>query len=162
MTHSGSIVSLPHDLRVPFARYVARHGITLLRRYSIERVYREKKMFDSHPRELLECAFDIVTPTPNKLQPDGELLCILQEIINKFPSLNTKNYTIFLNHKKLLEGIILHCGIKDKKIEILNILAEVKVTIYLLFTFSVREGNYLSLLFLGCQVIQISNSYNIY
>lgn len=82
MTHFGSIVCLPHDLRylygtnfiikcssyfacfrVPFARYVAWNGITLLRRYSVERVYREKKVFGFHPRELYECAFDIITPT---------------------------------------------------------------------------------------------------
>ncbi|VEN50554.1 unnamed protein product, partial [Callosobruchus maculatus] len=59
MTHSGGIVTLPHDLRVPFARYVAWNAITLLRRYSIERVYREKKIFGFQPRELYECAFDI-------------------------------------------------------------------------------------------------------
>lgn len=64
MTHFGSIVTLPYDLRygllyslrttnviknrfrVPFARYVAWNGITLLRRYSIERVYREKRCLD--------------------------------------------------------------------------------------------------------------------
>nr|CAI5825581.1 unnamed protein product [Callosobruchus analis] len=59
ITHSGGIVTLPHDLRVPFARYVAWNAITLLRRYSIERVYREKKIFGFQPRELYECAFDI-------------------------------------------------------------------------------------------------------
>lgn len=44
MTRTGSVVSLPHDLRAPFARYVAWNNITHLRRYAIERVYREKKV----------------------------------------------------------------------------------------------------------------------
>ena len=48
--------------QVPFARYVSRNNITDLKRYSIERVYREKKIHGLHPRELTECAFDIITP----------------------------------------------------------------------------------------------------
>jgi translation initiation factor 2-alpha kinase 4 len=63
MTHSGSIVTLPHDLRVPFARYVAWNGITSLKRFTVERVFRERRVFGLHPKELYECAFDIVSPT---------------------------------------------------------------------------------------------------
>lgn len=44
MTRTGSIVSVPHDLRAPFARYTAWNNITNLRRYAIDRVYREKKV----------------------------------------------------------------------------------------------------------------------
>lgn len=44
MTHSGSIVCIPYDLRAPFARYIAWNNILHLRRYAIERVYREKKV----------------------------------------------------------------------------------------------------------------------
>lgn len=44
MTRTGSIVSIPHDLRAPFARYVAWNNISHLRRYAIERVFREKKV----------------------------------------------------------------------------------------------------------------------
>lgn len=62
MTHSGSIVVLPHDLRVPFIKHIALSGINLMRRYSVGRVYREKKIFNFHPKQLYECAFDIVTP----------------------------------------------------------------------------------------------------
>lgn len=64
MTHSGSVVTLPHDLRIPFIKRVAVSGLNLLRRYSVDRVYREKKMFNLHPKQLYECAFDIITPTP--------------------------------------------------------------------------------------------------
>lgn len=60
MCHSGSIVSIYHDLRVPFARYVGRYGINHLKRFTIGRVFRERKVYGLHPRELIECAFDIV------------------------------------------------------------------------------------------------------
>lgn len=66
MTHSGSVVTLPHDLRVPFARYAAWNGITSLKRYSIEKVFRERRVFGVHPRELYECAFDIISPNLGK------------------------------------------------------------------------------------------------
>lgn len=68
MCHSGTIVSLPHDLRIPFARYVGRYGIVHMKRYSIEKVFRERKVYGLHPRELTECAFDIVDSTPGRHQ----------------------------------------------------------------------------------------------
>ena len=66
MTHSGSVVTLPDDLRVPFLRHIALNGIKHIRRYSIGRVYREKKVFNFHPKQVYECAFDIVTPSRGK------------------------------------------------------------------------------------------------
>lgn len=44
MTCNGNIVSLPYDLRIPFARYVVFNNISNIRRYAIERVYREKRV----------------------------------------------------------------------------------------------------------------------
>lgn len=64
MTHSGSVVVLPHDLRIPFIKHVALSGLSFVRRYSVGRVYREKKVFNFHPKQLYECAFDVITPTP--------------------------------------------------------------------------------------------------
>jgi len=60
MCHSGNVVSIPHDLRIPFARFVGRYGISNMRRYSIDKVYRERKIYGLHPKELVECAFDII------------------------------------------------------------------------------------------------------
>lgn len=68
--------------RVPFARYVAWNGISLLRRYSIERVYREKKVFGFQPRELYECAFDIVSPS----QGNDFLKCSICKFSEKLTS----------------------------------------------------------------------------
>ncbi|ODM97010.1 Eukaryotic translation initiation factor 2-alpha kinase 4 [Orchesella cincta] len=79
MCHSGNIVALPHDLRIPFARYIGRYGITHLKRYAIEKVFRERKVYGLHPRELVECAFDIVDCTPGSLIADAEILSIALE-----------------------------------------------------------------------------------
>jgi len=61
MTHSGNVVALHHDLRVPFARYVVSNGLTSIKRFSIEKVLRERKVFGFHPREFYECAFDVIS-----------------------------------------------------------------------------------------------------
>ncbi|TNM95554.1 hypothetical protein fugu_016637 [Takifugu bimaculatus] len=90
MDHSGMLVTLPYDLRMAFARFVARNNITHLKRYSIDRVFRPRKLDRAHPRELLECAFDIITPE--------------------------RNYHIYLNHTSLLKAILLHSGIPEDKL----------------------------------------------
>ncbi|XP_021938823.1 eIF-2-alpha kinase GCN2 isoform X2 [Zootermopsis nevadensis] len=127
MSHSGGIVTIPHDLRVPFARYVARNGITCLKRYTIDKVYREKRVFGFHPRELYECAFDIVTPITGTLMAEAELLSVAWEVVNEFPSLRDKTCLIRLNHASLLKAILIHCGIEEEKYhDIYMILSEAR------------------------------------
>ena len=67
MTHSGGVVTLPYDLRTPFAKHVVFGEVRVLRRYSIGRVYRENKLVNFHPKQLFECAFDIVMPNLGKI-----------------------------------------------------------------------------------------------
>lgn len=68
MTRGGGLVTAPHNLRVPFARYLAQNpNLTQFKRYAIDRVYRERRVHGFHPRELYECAFDIVTPVASEL-----------------------------------------------------------------------------------------------
>ncbi|XP_078089682.1 eIF-2-alpha kinase GCN2 isoform X2 [Mustelus asterias] len=125
MDHSGMLVMLPHDLRVPFARFVARNNITSLKRYCIERVFRPRKLDRSHPRELLECAFDIVTPITSNLLAEAEVICTIVEIIQEFPVLQERNYSIHMNHTSLLKAVLLHCGIPEDKVQqVCNILCD--------------------------------------
>nr|D4A7V9.2 RecName: Full=eIF-2-alpha kinase GCN2; AltName: Full=Eukaryotic translation initiation factor 2-alpha kinase 4; AltName: Full=GCN2-like protein [Rattus norvegicus] len=116
MDHSGMLVMLPFDLRVPFARYVARNNILNLKRYCIERVFRPRKLDRFHPKELLECAFDIVTSTANSSLPTAETIYTIYEVIQEFPALQERNYSIYLNHTMLLKAILLHCGIPEDKL----------------------------------------------
>ncbi|XP_058254672.1 eIF-2-alpha kinase GCN2 isoform X2 [Hemibagrus wyckioides] len=116
MDHSGMLVTLPFDLRVTFARFVARNGISHLKRYSIERVFRPRKLDRAHPKELLECAFDIVVPVTNSLLPDAETIYTISEVIQEFTALQERNYTIYLNHTSLLRAILLHSGVPEDKL----------------------------------------------
>lgn len=62
MTRSGGLVNLPYDIRISFARYLAQNpAVTHLKRYSIDKVFRERRLLESHPREIFECTFDIVS-----------------------------------------------------------------------------------------------------
>ncbi|NWU95052.1 E2AK4 kinase, partial [Upupa epops] len=116
MDHSGMLVMLPYDLRIPFARFVARNNISNLKRYCIERVFRSRKLDRCHPKELLECAFDIITSTGNSFLPVAETIYAVTEIIQEFPVLQERNYSIYLNHTTMLKAILLHCGIPEDKL----------------------------------------------
>ncbi|KAM8915910.1 eIF-2-alpha kinase GCN2 isoform 2-T2 [Spinachia spinachia] len=116
MDHSGMLVTLPYDLRMAFSRFVARNNITHLKRYSIERVFRPRKLDRAHPRELLECAFDIITPVTNSLLPDAETIYTISEIVQEFAVLQERNYTIYLNHTSLFKAILLHSGVPEDKL----------------------------------------------
>ncbi|XP_012935952.1 eIF-2-alpha kinase GCN2 isoform X1 [Aplysia californica] len=116
MDHRGSLVAVPLDLRVPFARYVGRNNIQSMKRFAIEKVFREKKfyniLYNVHPRELTECDFDIITSS-GSLIPDAEVLTVVQEVIDLFPSLQNRKYCVRINHMSVLKAILLHCGIPE-------------------------------------------------
>ena len=122
---------------MPFARYVARTGITRLKRYSIDKVFRESRLCGLHPRELFACSFDVVTQNAQSLVADAEVIQIVGEIITDFPVLGCRSYHIRINHAALLKAILLHCGVPESlHKEVYFILGDNKVsflTILLLF-----------------------------
>ncbi|XP_037943852.1 eIF-2-alpha kinase GCN2-like [Teleopsis dalmanni] len=111
MTHSGCVVVLPSDLRTQFARHIAMSGVNMIRRYCVDRVYREEKVFNFHPKQNYECAFDIITPNTNSYLVDAELLTVAYEITNEIPRLREKNVAIRMNHLNLLRAILLYCNV---------------------------------------------------
>jgi len=99
---------------VPFARYIARTGVTQLKRYSIENVYRENRLQGLHPRELAACSFDIVhLSSCSSLIPDAEVIAIVSEIISEMEAHDCRNYKIRINHTALVKAVLLHCGIAE-------------------------------------------------
>ncbi|XP_069805536.1 eIF-2-alpha kinase GCN2 isoform X1 [Dendropsophus ebraccatus] len=128
MDHSGMLVTLPYNLRIPFARFVARNNVTNLKRYCIERVFRPRKLNRCHPKELTECAFDVITSSVNSYLPVTETMYTIYEIIQEFPVLQERNYSIYINHTSLLKAILLHCGVpEDKLMQVYNILYDAMI-----------------------------------
>ena len=125
MTRSGDIVSLPYDLRIQFARYLVRTKLTQLKRYCFGKVMREKKIFGEHPRELTECALDIVTPGPGSVvMADAEMMVMCEDLVRAVTS-SGDNYKLFLrvSHHDLVMGILQHFGIAgDSHLKVISAL----------------------------------------
>ncbi|KAL3157584.1 hypothetical protein ABBQ32_012034 [Trebouxia sp. C0010 RCD-2024] len=71
----GEILSLRYDLTVPFARFVAQHAISNMKRYHIAKVYRrdQPQMTKGRFREFYQCDLDIAGSYPSMV-PDSEIL----------------------------------------------------------------------------------------
>lgn len=111
----GELCSLRYDLTVPFARYLAQNSsIQNIKRYQIGKVYRRDQpaMTKGRMREFFQCDFDIAGAY-DPMIPDAEILRIVVEI---FGDLGWKdNFTIKINHRKILDGIFAVCGVPTDK-----------------------------------------------
>ncbi|WOO83909.1 Histidine--tRNA ligase, mitochondrial [Vanrija pseudolonga] len=109
----GELCSLRYDLTVPFARYLAMNGVTSMKRYHIAKVYRRDQpvMSKGRMREFYQCDFDIAG-TYDPMVPDAEILYILIEALT---ALDVGEFTIKLNHRKILDGIFELAGVPADK-----------------------------------------------
>ncbi|KAJ2953499.1 hypothetical protein O0L34_g1096 [Tuta absoluta] len=122
MTASGTVCHLPHDLRLPFARHIAYTGTKYMRRYIVDRVYREKHVPGFHPREMVECGFDIVTPKTDSLWSDSELLVVASRAAAE----TSLRVAIQINHTELLKTLLISCGVPaDKHVDMYPVLVDV-------------------------------------
>lgn len=110
----GQLLALRYDLTVPFARYLAMNNIKQMKRYHIAKVYRRDNpaMNRGRFREFYQCDFDIAGKYDTKL-PDAECLSMIGEILT---SLDLGSFTIKVSHRKLLDGLLTHCGVPSDKV----------------------------------------------
>ena len=104
MDQSGGLVSLPYDLTVPFARYVARQNIAQLKRYNISRVYRQT-VIGGHPLQLYEGDFDIISPSVLNYIPDAEVIRVVFELLEELPFVKSEGYEIHISHANLVQAL---------------------------------------------------------
>ncbi|KAI9099407.1 histidyl-tRNA synthetase [Phlyctochytrium arcticum] len=114
----GEKCSLRYDLTVPFARYLAENGVASLKRYHIAKVYRRDQpaMNRGRMREFYQCDFDIAG-TYDPMVPDAEALRVMTEILQ---SLDIGEFTIKVNHRKILDGMFEVCGVPEDKIRTIS------------------------------------------
>lgn len=116
----GESCSLRYDLTVPFARYLAMNkDIESIKRYQIAKVYRRDQpaMTKGRMREFYQCDFDIAG-VYDRMMPDAEVLLIVKQV---FEGLGWHgNFTIKLNHRKILDGIFQVCGVPEDKIRTIS------------------------------------------
>ena len=110
----GELLSLRYDLTVPFARYMATHNLTSLKRFHIGKVYRRDnpQMSKGRFREFFQCDFDIAGGNYGLMIPDAEVIKIIAEILSQLP---IGNFNIKINHRVLLDSIVEISGISNDK-----------------------------------------------
>lgn len=116
----GEKCSLRYDLTVPFARFLAMNGKEYqnIKRYHIAKVYRRDQpaMTKGRMREFYQCDFD-VAGTYDAMIPDSEILRVLSECLT---ALDLGEFTIKINHRKILDGIFEVCGVPEDKIRTIS------------------------------------------
>ncbi|KAI1001283.1 Histidine--tRNA ligase [Podosphaera aphanis] len=116
----GEICSLRYDLTVPFARWLAMNrDIQNIKRYHIAKVYRRDQpaMTKGRMREFYQCDFDIAG-SYDAMLPDAEIVRIASEVFDGLGWIG--QYTIKINHRKILDGIFEVCGVPTDNIRAIS------------------------------------------
>lgn len=106
-------LALRFDLTVPLARYVAEHQHQLtfpFRRYQIQRVYRGERPQRGRFREFYQCDVDVVDRDDLSLRHDAEVLAMVAAV---FTELAIGSFSIRLNHRRLMRGLLESLGVGD-------------------------------------------------
>ena len=106
-------LALRFDLTVPLARYVAEHEHDLVfpfRRYQMQRVYRGERAQRGRFREFYQCDIDVVGKDTLSVRHDAEIPAVIAAV---FDALAIGDFTIQLNHRKLLRGYFEGLGIGE-------------------------------------------------
>jgi histidyl-tRNA synthetase len=105
-------LALRFDLTVPLARFVARHLNELgvpFKRYAIGSVFRGERPAKGRFREFVQCDFDIVgTESP---VADAETAQVIHAALS---AAGVPAFTITLNNRKILDGLLDGLGVADK------------------------------------------------
>ena len=104
-------LALRFDLTVPLARYVAEHEHQLtfpFRRYQMQRVYRGERAQRGRFREFYQCDVDVIGKDTLSPRFEAEIPAVIAAV---FERLAIGEFTIQLNHRKLLRGYFEGLGI---------------------------------------------------
>ncbi len=108
-------LALRFDLTVPLARYVAEHEHSLafpFRRYQMQRVYRGERAQRGRFREFYQCDIDIIGKDALSPRFDAEIPAVIHAV---FERLAIGDFTIHINHRKLLRGFFEGLGIEGER-----------------------------------------------
>lgn len=116
-------VAMRFDLTVPFARFAAQHlneiG-TPFKRYHIAPVWRGENTSRGRYREFIQCDFDTIGTDSNV--SDIETLMVIHDLMK---AIGFERFTIRVNHRMLLNGVLENLGVADKSVGLLRALDKV-------------------------------------
>ncbi|KAJ3969564.1 histidine-tRNA ligase [Lentinula raphanica] len=120
MDQGGEQLSLRYDHTVPLARYLAMMGgtNTQSKLWQVGKVYRRDNpvMSKGRMREFSQADFDI-SGIWDPMIPDAEVISLVCTILSK---LDVGEFTIKINHRRILDGIFEVCGVPADKIRTIS------------------------------------------
>ena len=118
--HGGRSVGMRFDLTVPLARFAAQHIGQLgtpFKRYHIAPVWRGENTQRGRFREFMQCDFDTIGT--KALTADIETTLVIHDL---FQALNAGDFTIHVNSRLVLAGLLERFDLADKSTPILRAL----------------------------------------
>ncbi|MBI3839131.1 MAG: histidine--tRNA ligase [Planctomycetia bacterium] len=118
--HGGRWVGMRFDLTVPLARFAAQHIAQLgtpFKRYHIASVWRGENTQRGRYREFMQCDFDTIGT--HALAADIETTLVIHDL---FQALQIRDFTIKVNNRLVLTGMLELFGLAEKATPILRAL----------------------------------------
>jgi histidyl-tRNA synthetase len=118
--HGGRQVGLRFDLTVPLARFAAQHIGTLgtpFKRYHIAPVWRGENPQAGRFREFVQCDFDTIGT--ESVVADIETGLVIHELLVE---LGINDFTLSINNRQVLSGLLDKLELKDKTVPLLRAL----------------------------------------
>ncbi|MEA1950434.1 MAG: histidine--tRNA ligase [Planctomycetota bacterium] len=118
--HGNRWVGLRFDLTVPLARFAAQHIAELgtpLKRYHIAPVWRGENTQRGRYREFMQCDFDTIGT--RGVAADAEIAIVIHDL---FRSIGFEDFTIHLNNRMVLTGLLERLDLADRSVPVLRAL----------------------------------------
>lgn len=118
--HGGRNVGMRFDLTVPLARFAAQHVDQLglpFKRYHIGMVWRGERAQRGRYREFMQCDFDTIG-TKN-VCADIETALVIHDLLR---AIGFEKFTIRMNNRMVLTGLLTKLGLVEKSTSILRAL----------------------------------------
>ena len=110
---SGTLLQLPFDLTLPYARLLAKRPPSAQKTFSFDDVYRDLYT-GGQPSSHGEVDFDIVSRDARDLAlKEAETMAVINEIVDAFPSLKSTEMCFHISHSDLLDMIMDFCRIEE-------------------------------------------------
>lgn len=116
----GRMVGMRFDLTIPLARFVAKNIQELgtpFKRYQIATVWRGENPQAGRYREFMQCDFDTIGTL--SLSADIEMVLVINDLLS---ALDVGEFTIHINHRGLLNGLLEKLELSDKSTDVLRTL----------------------------------------
>ena len=111
-------VGMRFDLTVPLARFAAQHAHTLgtpFKRYHIAPVWRGENPQAGRYREFVQCDFDTIGT--ESVLADVEAVAVINQLL---ATIGFDRFTISINNRVILSGLLEQHGLADKTVPILR------------------------------------------